>query len=286
MPFVLEILYQGALAGLLALSFAVVFVPTRIWHFAHGGVYVLAAVVFWWANSGLGWSVLPASVLAIVASGIAGGLIHRGLYAPLERRGVLPLVIVIASIGLMTVMGAIAQLLLGPGGEGVSYTPHAVYVFGAYANTDMFAALALVVLLYVGGRALLNRSRFGAVLRAMVTSRSFLALRGIDTERLATVAFVMGSCLVAVPAILLAADSGVQASGGTEAVLIAAMGVFLAGTETILGALGAGFLLGVIGQVGGLLLSYQWQDAIMFAAAALFLLIRPAGFSQALRRVV
>ncbi|HUB50451.1 MAG TPA: hypothetical protein VMB73_36245, partial [Acetobacteraceae bacterium] len=96
-------LITGCALGVVAISFALVYATTKIFHVAHAGVYTLAGYAAWLLVSHGVPDVLALAAAVLICAGL-GALIQQQLYARLERRGATHLVVLIASLGLLAVM--------------------------------------------------------------------------------------------------------------------------------------------------------------------------------------
>src|SRR5689334_8349517 len=96
-------LVTGCALGVVAISFALVYATTKIFHVAHAGIYTLAGYLAWSLvvhNAPL----ILAMIVSIVACTALGALIQSQLYARLERRRATHLVVLIASLGTLAVI--------------------------------------------------------------------------------------------------------------------------------------------------------------------------------------
>lgn len=157
-----------------------------------GGYLVITAM----AHLGLPW--LPALIVSCVVVALASMVLERLLYAPLYGAG--ELVQVLFTIGLVFIAVAVARLAYGPLPLAPAL-PEAVTgqvdiagrSFPTYRVAIIVASALLVAILWIG----LERTRWGAMVRAAVDNRAMAQSVGIDTGRLFTLTFAMGSGLAA-----------------------------------------------------------------------------------------
>src|ERR1700704_5889852 len=101
----------GSLYAILAISFAVVYAPTKTFHFAHGSVYVFGGYfLFRFAMEG-GWPLAAAIPAAILAAGVLGVLIDRVVYTPLRRSGAGVMEILLSAFGTYIVLQNVILLV-------------------------------------------------------------------------------------------------------------------------------------------------------------------------------
>lgn len=113
-----QLLANGLIAGtvyaLVALGFGLIYFTARFFHFAHGAVYAVGAYLTYacWLS---GLSLYAAIPLAVMGTSILGALLDIGIYRPLSlrRRGASSLILLIASLGLFTVIQNLISLVFG-----------------------------------------------------------------------------------------------------------------------------------------------------------------------------
>jgi branched-chain amino acid transport system permease protein len=103
---------------------------------------------------------------------------------------------------------------------------------------------------------------------------------GVDKEKIIMITFIIGGILAGAGALfyVMKVPSGVFYAGGFILGIKAFAAAVLGGIGNVRGALVGGFLLGLIGNYGQILLGdSQWTDVIAFIVLVLVLLVRPSG---------
>src|SRR5258707_2891289 len=161
--------------------------------FAMAGGYLMITAM---QQLGLPW--LPALLLACAAVAAASMLLERLLYARLYGAGELEQVLF--TIGLIFVAVAVARLGYGTGPLAAplpDYMKGQTELLGrsfpTYRVMVIAASAVLIAVLWIG----LERTRWGAMVRAAVDNRAMAQSIGIDTGRLFTLTFALGSGLAA-----------------------------------------------------------------------------------------
>lgn len=280
MQIIVNGLINGSAIALLALAFAVVYVPARILHIALGGIYVLAPYVAWaMIRAGLPW---PGAVLLAVATGVALSLaIERFNHMPLELRGAPEGTHIISSLGIYIVVVQIVSLLWGSETQmlrtELSGSLYSSYVVITYPQVLVIIGVGALL---VGFFTWLRASARGLQFRALADNPKELALRGYDVRLLRLLAFGISGLLAAAAGLLVAYDVGFNPNVGLPALLLAIVAAIIGGRSTFIGAVLGGLLLGIVRAEVVWLLSIQWQEAVTFALLALFLYLRPRGIIQ------
>ena len=115
-------------------------------------------------------------------------------------------------------------------------------------------------------------------MRATSISIPNASLMGINTNRMISLAFGIGSALAAIAGIMVSIYyNAVYPTMGYMAGINAFTAAVLGGIGSIPGAMLGGILLGVIENFSGAYISTQYQSVISFSILIIVLLIRPTG---------
>jgi len=282
MDLVAQLLVNGLINGshyaLLGLGFGLIFGPTRVTHFAFGPLYALSAYAAWAAAVPLALPLPLAALVGVIAGAAAGVAAYRFLYRPFERRQSSSLVILIASLGLFIVIENAIGIVFGSDTKVVPSFNANVILLGdvVFTSVQAMQVLALVVL----GSALalfLKKSDYGKAVMAMTDNAEMARIIGIDTVKVATLAFALGSAVAAVPAVLLLLKEGATPYMGFAAVFMGFVAVVVGGIGSLRGAVIGGYALGLVENIGTWQIPTEWQSTIAFVVLFFVLLFRPRG---------
>ena len=282
--FVANGIIAGSVYALIALSFALIFTATRVFHFAHGGVYTLAAFAAYTALAPLKLGILAAFVTAALVAGLVGYLINALLYEPMRAGGVSSFVMMISSFGVLIILTHVVAIgwgsnpvVLSQGGLATVYHLGTVYITGAQLQI-IGLAVALGVLLWVFFRYV----SLGIAIRALGSDPELAEILGIPARRLRDISIVVGSVLVGLSAVMIGVNVGIiDFNMGSDIVLMATVAMIIGGLGNVGAAAGGGFVLGMIQNLAVWKIESKWQMAISFAVLTLMLLFRPSGlFSE------
>ncbi|GAA5338262.1 branched-chain amino acid ABC transporter permease [Thermus antranikianii] len=287
LPYLIGGLANGALYGLLALGFVLVYRATSVVNFAIGEFLLVGAYLTYTFALFLP---LPLAMLAALpVAFLFGLLVERGFVRPLLGRSVVA--VIMATIGLAAALDGGVQLVWGPDlkylrGElpQLGFQVGEVFV-PSRALWNLLLALPLgLILLW-----LLRRSRYGILVRA-ISEREVAALAlGIPTARILAGVWGISALLATLAGALLAVASGV----GHNLVFLG-LKVFpvaiLGGLDSVGGALLAGFILGILEALSQRYLEPilpGFTEALPFVVVLLVLLVRPYGLlgEQQIERV-
>jgi branched-chain amino acid transport system permease protein len=290
----------GGVYAVIALGYTLVYGILFMINFAHGDVMMLGAFAGYFTLEVLnGLGVLSKSVFwsiaSIVASFLVGMLVAMGIAVGLERIAYRPLrraprlVPLISAIGASLFLQNAAQLMFGAarrtysnpqiiernagwtlliGGKPVLITYTGVFTF------------VLSVLLMVGLRLLVQRTKMGKAMRAVAEDKETAALMGINVDRVISNTFAISGVLAGAAGVMWGLHMGiihhyVGFLPGIKAFTAAVLG----GIGNIPGAMFGGLLLGILEAVAPAMLGmpFQLKDVLAFSILILVLIFRPTG---------
>ncbi|NUU06769.1 branched-chain amino acid ABC transporter permease [Leifsonia sp. C5G2] len=287
----------GAVYGLIAVGYTLVYGVLNLINFAHSEVFIVGAygVVVTLTTLGFGPSAPNLSPVAIigdlilallvgmVASGATAWLLERVAYRPLRKRNAPRLVFLITAIGASFTIQYLIFLIRGANAEPAvtMFIPQPIFdVFGTIVNSQQLIIVIASVLLMIATDWFIRRTRTGRGIRAVAQDPDTATLMGVNKERIIQITFITGGILAGAAALfyVMLVPSGVIYNGGFILGVKAFAAAVLGGIGNVRGALLGGLLLGVIGNYGQILLGdSQWTDVVAFVVLVLVLLIKPSG---------
>ena len=276
----------GSLYALIALGYTMVYGVLRLINFAHGDVYMIGAMVAYYAARALlapGTSSAVAFfallLLSMAACGALGFTIERLAYRPLRHAP--KLTVLITAIGVSLLLENGGQLVFGPDPK---FFPQLLETrelspgSGIVVTNVQILILSVSITLMVGLQFLIYRTRVGTALRAVSYSAEAASLMGIDVNRVISLTFVLGSMLAGAAGVLVGlSNPKIEPLMGIMPGLKAFVAAVVGGIGNIPGAMAGGILMGlsevlVVGYV-----SSTYRDAIAFVILIVVLLVRPSG---------
>ncbi len=290
---ILNGLVQGSVYALVALGYTMVYGILGLINFAHGEVLMVGAMVALSVMLKLIAVGLAAPLVllfgllvAVLVCMALGYSIERIAYRPL--RNAPRLAPLITAIGVSIVLQNLAMIFWGreyrafpallPSG---SHT-----IAGAVINNTQLIIIFVSLLVMAGLMTLVHRTRLGRAMRAVAENPAAAQLMGVDTNRVISVTFMLGSALAAVAGLMVSANYGiVHYYMGFILGLKAFTAAVLGGIGNLRGAMLGGVLLGLIeslgaGYIGGLtggFLGSNYQDVFAFFVLIAVLVFRPSG---------
>jgi branched-chain amino acid transport system permease protein len=267
-------LAQGSMYGLLALGYSMVYGVLGFINFAHGEVFMVGAMVSFFAADGMATSgfwesnfilaILIILVIAIFSSTLTAVLIEKIAYRPL--RNAPRLIPLITSIGISFFIQNAMSLLVGPGFRTFPAAPSwfsdPVSIFGVEVPGTTLAVMIIAAISMLGLWLFVERSATGRSMRAVAEDKEIAALMGINVDRVIVVTFAVGGAMAGVAAILWALlFRGVSFFIGFLPGIKAFTAAVLGGIGNIVGAMVGGLLLGLFEGLGPniVLRGLSWQ---------------------------
>ena len=271
-------LVAGSVYALMAVGFTLIYGVARVFHIAHAGVFTTAGYVAYTMVALCRWPVGLGFGVAIVVASLLGLAIHLAVYRPLERLGADPLVMIVASIGVLTVMENGLAMIFSNTPRFLGGSLKQARVLGAVSVTDVQIAIVLVAVIAFGAvRVFLARSEFGTEIRAVTDNRYRASVVGIPRDLVSASVYLIGSAFAAVAGISVAIDGAALPYRGTPYLLKAAIASILGGVGSINGAFLAAYLLGLLENVSNVVLPSEWRSSLVFFVFAVMVVVRPKG---------
>jgi branched-chain amino acid transport system permease protein len=199
-------LATAAIFALAAVGLVLTYTTTGIFNFAHGAAGMLGAFTYWQLRFGWGWPapVALAVVLLVLVPGL-GALIERTIMRSLVDAP--EIVRLVVTISLLVAMLGLGILLWDPAAAyptRLFFQGERLEILGVIVTWHEAIAFGLAVVIAVGLRLFLYRTRAGLDMRAAVDSRPLAQLHGARPDRSATLAWAIGTSLAALAGILIA----------------------------------------------------------------------------------
>ena len=277
----MQILGNGILNGLIiammALAFQLVYLPTKVFHVALGGIYVIAPYIAWIClKGGVPWYISLAASLAFCA--LFAIAIDYFNHAPLARRHAPFVSHLIISLGVYIVSVQVLVMIWGSHPKELRIAADEAYFIGEliFTATQFWSGGVSIVVLTVF-TLWLWRTDTGLQFRALADNPNEIAVRGYNITKLRMIAFGLSGVITAIGAILVAREIGFHPHSGLDTLLLAVVAAIIGGQSSFVGPIIGGLLLGIVRSEVVWYMSAQWQDGVTFLMLAVFLLLRPQG---------
>lgn len=269
----------GLLIAMAAVGLSLIFGTTGLVNFAHGELVAIGAIIAWFVNISGGIPLIPATLIAIAAGALVGGLTDLALWRPLRGRGTGLVAMLVISIGFSLLLRYVLQIVYGG-----SARPYADYrgqratSYGPVSLTDKDISsivISLVVLVLVA--LMLQRTKIGKAMRAVSDNRDLAASSGINVDRVILFVWMVGGGLATLGGVLFGLSDEVSWDMGFRLLLLMFAGIVLGGLGTAYGALLGSLIVGIFVQLSTLVIPDETKYIGGLLLLIIILVVRPSG---------
>ena len=273
-------LLMGLVYALVAAGLSLIFGLMDVVNFAHGELLMLAMYATLVLHQAIGLD--PLVQLPLVAALLfgVGVAIYRGLIArALGIRFNTGMAQIFVTFGLSIFLVGTAQLVFGSDFRAITdgVLSNRTLALGKIVLPLSQVAAGLVCLLAFAALVLISRTEFGRALEATREDRDAVALIGIDRDKVFSIGWGIGAATVGIAGVMLANFYYISPTVGANFALIAYVTVALGGFGSLLGALIAGVLVGLVEAMTALFIDPSLKQVGIFAIYVLVLMFRPRG---------
>ena len=271
-------LVQGAVAVLYAASFGFVYRSFRVFHIAMGAQFVFACYAFYTCAAVCKLPIVVSVPTVLVLSAAFAALIECAVYRPFVQKRCSSGVVMIASLGVMIVLENVVALIYGNEVKTISNQLEPSVAFAGLRFTRIQLLQFFVGLgVFAAVGAAVRYGKWFKALWAMGDQPELLPVLGLPVRWLRLGVMMLGGVLVAIPAMLISWDIGMDPHVGMHYLLLGSVAVFFGGVDRYW-AWGAGaMLLAALQSLAVWKFSAQWTDLVTFGVLIFVLLFRPQG---------
>jgi branched-chain amino acid transport system permease protein len=269
----------GLLIALIALGFMLIVGVMETINLAHGSLFalgmyaalfVMAPQLGWFPQAQAAWMGLPVATryaLALLVAPLLVGLFGLLIELCLRRTyGRDPLYGLLLTFGAALVIEEGIRLLWGANEKQLAL-PEAIsgaFMAGGllYSKYRLFAS-AFAIVAILGLWLFLEKTPYGAIIKAGAHDSEMVRALGINLGRLRSAVFALGVALAALSGVVMAPIWGIRPQVGVDAVVPAFLVIVLGGVGSLWGAVIAGLLVGLVIGLSGAYAS-EWSLMSMY----------------------
>ncbi len=267
----------GSIYGMVALGFNIIYNATGIINLAQGEFVMLGALIMVSLTQALGLPMVLGFFLSVIMVTLIGALFERLAIQPLKNPSVITLIIITIAVsilfkgGAMFIWGKEIHTLPAFSGEkpislgGATILPQTLWILGAMGG--IVVSLSLFFRLTLVGKAM----------KACAVNRVAAQLVGINVKAMVLLSFALSAAIGAVAGIIITPIALMDYERGTMLAVKGFCVAVLGGLGSGVGAVLAGFILGIMESLGAGLISSRYKDAIALIVLLLVLFLRPTG---------
>lgn len=265
----------GAMYGLVAVGYNLVFISSDTFNFANAQLIMLGTFLAYWGIVQLHWPVVLVIIVSALIVAAVAGIEERLAIRPITGTEAH----LVTTVGVATILDGAIPLIWGQ-------QPLAVPFFGPTRIMNLLGGkvfpvevflIALVVALAGATALFLRRSLIGLALLAISEDREAASLRGINVSLLGLAAFAATGAIAGALGVFVGPYTFAVASLGTSLALYGFVALAMGGFGSTLGGLVGGFAVGLIEAYSSRYAGSAYGDIAVFGVLLAILLTRPTG---------
>lgn len=277
MPQMFNGLTIGVAVILMALGLTIIFGLLDVLNMAHGEFYALGAYLgVTLAARGVSfWLLLLLVPLLLVPVGfLVDRLFIQRVFHKKDRH----MLTMLLTFGIAIIAEDMFKGIYGPN----TYRAEppitgATEILGNLFPSYRVFLLGIGAVTIVGVWLTVNRTQFGAMVRAAAFDRNMAASLGVPVRWVYSATFAFGVALAGLSGVLLAPIYSVFPTMGKDFILMAFTAVIVGGLGSIRGVVLSGLVLTQIQALSSLYVSPVWADPLVFGIMVVVLMMRPQG---------
>ena len=272
----------GALYGVVAMSFVLIYKASKVVNFAQGEFLILGAFVCFWLATSLELPFYAAFVGSVLFMLVFGAALQYVVLRPMVGEPVISVIMV--TVGLAFFFQALLKWLFGVDTSPLPpiFDTATVDIFGLRVETAyllILGASAVTIALFYW---FFTRSRTGLAMRATAFDQQAAQSLGISVEKMFGVAWAISAAVSAIAGITLGAVNGVSTQLAFTGIKVFPA-VILGGLESVPGGVVGGIVIGVLENLAEFIDGQYLHWGNMYEIAPFYILIailmiKPHGF--------
>ena len=275
-------LSTGAIYGLIAMAYAVVFYVTRVINFATGQLF-MACIMITMAVANAGGSIWLAILAGFATSSLGGVVVYFLAVRPVLRFDRFSFAWLVSTLGVGIILESLAALKWGTSSLPFPNMMNGrdVAIFNAKLTWQQIITI-IVGLVVVGLFELLRRKTlFGKIGMAISTDPDIAASMGANVMLYTILAFALGGLLAGIAGVLVGPFSFASPYLGESFGISGFVALMIGGIERPAAAMGGGLILGILTVLANTYINSQASDWFPFVVVVVVLLISPNGIFMA-----
>ena len=277
-------LVSALMLALVALGFNIIFNATRVFHLAHGTIYVLG--VFWvYTFQGIlgNWLAIPISIGLSICVAL---LVELWVYRPLAQRHASSAISLISSLGVYTFLINLLAFFFGNEGVVLDNSTQTFVYESTYLHINGIEAKQLWVgTLCLVGLWMFSQTRWYRNIRAVTDSYDVAEKFGISVKQTRYIAIGVGSFLAIISGLLNGFSTNTNPHDGLAITLMATVAVIVGGVRSLSGTILACLVIALIDNFSVKILSQRWREVVIYALLIFVLLFFKNGLFSSKNRL-
>lgn len=278
---VLNGLIVGALYGVVAMSFVLIYKASQVVNFAQGEFLLVGAWVCWWLLTYWQLPIWAGFLVTLAFMTIFGVVLQVIVLRPLIGEPVIS--VIMATVGLSIFFQALMKWMFGVFAQPFPplFTVERISILGLDVQSVYLASLVVSALIMVGFWWFFTYSKHGLAMRATAFDQQVAQSLGVSVPKVFAMSWAISAVVSSVAGIVVGVVNGVSSALSFYGIKVFPA-VILGGLDSIVGAVLGGLIIGVLENVAQYI-DAQWLNwgnmyqIAPFYAMILILLIKPYG---------
>lgn len=265
-------LIVGALYGVVAMCFVLIYKATQVVNFAQGEFLLVGAWICWWIMTDLGmpfWIGFPATLVFMLIFGV---LIQVIVLRPLIGEPIISIIMV--TVGLSIFFQALMRWMFG-----VFVKPYPqifeaerVNVLGLDVEPVYIMSLIISILIMLGFAWFFKYSRMGLAMRATAFDQQVAQSMGVSIKQVFAVSWAISAMVSALAGVVVGIVNGVSSIISLFGIKVFPA-VIVGGLDSVIGSIIGGLIIGVLENVAQFVDSEYLHWGNMYTVAPFYVLI-------------
>lgn len=265
-------LIVGALYGVVAMCFVLIYKATQVVNFAQGEFLLVGAWVCWWVMTDLGlpfWVGFPATLIFMLIFGV---LIQVVVLRPLIGEPIISIIMV--TVGLSIFFQALMRWLFG-----VFVKPYPqifeterVNILGLDVEPVYIMSLIISILIMLGFAWFFKFSRMGLAMRATAFDQQVAQSMGVSIKQVFAISWAISAMVSALAGVVVGIVNGVSSIISLFGIKVFPA-VIVGGLDSVIGSIIGGLIIGVLENMAQFVDSEFLNWGNMYTIAPFYVLI-------------
>jgi branched-chain amino acid transport system permease protein len=274
-------LIVGALYGVVAMSFVLIYKASQVVNFAQGEFLLVGAWVCWWLLTQWQLPFWAGFLVTLAFMTLFGMILQVVVLRPLIGEPVIS--VIMATIGLGIFFQALMKWMFGVFAQPFPpiFSAERVNLLGLEVQTVYLMSLGISVLIMAGFAWFFTVSKHGLAMRATAFDQQVAQSLGVSVPKVFAMSWAISATVSAVAGVVVGVVNGVSSALSFYGIKVFPA-VILGGLDSVVGAVLGGLIVGVL-ENWAQYLDAEWLNwgnmysIAPFYALILILLIKPYG---------
>lgn len=267
-------LSSGMIAYLMVAGMSLIISGMNMINFGQGAFFVLGTYLTYTLSGIIGF--IPALIIIPILVGLAGYFVELPL-RPLFGKNMLYIMLLTFGVAyiivdlMVMIWGYEIRLLKLP-----KFLNGAIPIAGIYFPIYYLFMILVGALIAFGFWFMINKTKLGMIMRAIIKDREMVSCLGINTNKLFSIMFMIGMGIAGIGGVLNAPITGMSPKEGLSIFSNIMPILIIGGLRNMNGCLPAALLVGLVNAFGAIFLP-QFYNLLAPALMVISVIIKPNG---------